>query len=89
MLDALRRGTEVRRDKPFSVPNNESWQKDRFLDAMKDRNDRYSAYCRPEFNHVCDLCGKEGIRDGEQGKMLYWKALDCSEPYSSPSFSCD
>jgi hypothetical protein len=70
MLDSIRRGEEVRRESPLTLPNKESLQKDRFLDAMRDRNHRYSAYCRPEFNHVCDLCGKEVMRDTGRGEIF-------------------
>ena len=70
MLDAIRRGDEVRRDSPLTVPNKESLQKDRFLVAMTDRNHRYSAYCWPEFNHVCNLCGEETTRENGRGAHL-------------------
>jgi hypothetical protein len=89
MLDAIQRGNEVHRDSPLTVPNKESLQKDRFLAAMTDQNHRYSAYCQPEFNHVCDLCRKETMRENGKGVYLISNTLDYTDLYSSSSFSCD
>lgn len=71
ILDLIRRGPFIQRDSPLSFPHKDVHQKDRFKLVLQDRNNRFSSYCRPAYNHACDLCAKPMDRNGWKGNVFY------------------
>lgn len=68
LLDAIRRGPEIRQDNPITAPHEETVQKDRYIHLMKDYSHRNSSFLRPESNHACNGCAEEVVRaDGSRG----------------------
>jgi hypothetical protein len=58
IIDLMERGRIIQRDEPLSFPHKSVHQIDRFKEVIQDRNNRFSSYLRPEYNHACDLCTK-------------------------------
>jgi hypothetical protein len=71
LLDHLSRNGIFQQDLPLSFPHGSVHQIDRFKTILQARNNRFSGYMRPEWNHICDLCSKVVERSDEKGVALY------------------
>lgn len=57
LLDAQSLGLDALRHIPFTLPHMGANHRSNHLDEMlKNRNDRFSGYLRPHYNHACDDC---------------------------------
>jgi hypothetical protein len=70
LLDYLSHNGIFQRDLLLSFPHGAVHQIDRFKTILLARNNRFSGYMQPEWNHICDLCSKVVEHNGEQGMNL-------------------
>ncbi|KAG8850470.1 hypothetical protein FRB91_009052 [Serendipita sp. 411] len=48
----------IRRKRPLSLPHSDTTHSSRFNDALRERNEHFSSFDRPNWNHACDDCCK-------------------------------
>lgn len=89
LLDHFGHNGIFQRHEPLSFPHRAIRQIDRFKTVLQARNNRFSGYMRPEWNHVCSLCSKIVERNGEQGMNLPFLQRLHLIASSSNSLYCD